>query len=206
MKKIAFLIVLCASNAYTRVTDYPINQQFTQRWSSRAFSQEPVSKKEVMSLFEAARWAPSCFNSQPWKFIWARNGTPEFKKMFDCLVPFNQEWVINAPILIAILSKDTFDHNGEFSRTHSFDTGAAWAYLALQASLDGMVAHGMSGFDYEQAKSALRVPDGYTVEAMVAVGKKGKPSNAPEHIRSMEKKSDRRSVDEFVFEGTFGSK
>ena len=187
----------------TRTPEYKVDQVFTNRWSSRAFSKKPVSTKELMSLFEAARWAPSSYNSQPWKFVWAHNGSIEFTKMFDCLVLFNQEWVKQAPVLVTIISKDTFDHNNEFSRTHSFDTGAAWANFALQASLNGMVAHGMSGFDYDKIKKELNIPDGYTVEAMVAVGKQGKQENLPTKMRSMEKMSDRKQVSEFVFEGTF---
>ncbi len=201
--KFSLALGMCSMQG-ARTSEFPINQQFTNRWSSRAFSKEIVTKKELMSLFEAARWAPSSYNSQPWKFVWARNGSPEFKKMFDCLVPFNQEWVKHSPILITILSKDTFDHNNEFSRTHSFDTGAAWANFALQASLNGIVAHGMSGFDYDKVKKELHAPEGYTVEAMVAVGKKGTKEDAPTKIRSMEKMSDRKPVSNFVFEGRFG--
>ncbi len=206
MKKIilaSFTFFICSMYG-TRTPEYKVDQVFTNRWSSRVFSKEPVLTEELMCLFEAARWAPSSYNSQPWKFVWARNGSNEFTKMFNCLVPFNQDWVKQAPLLVTIISKDTFDHNNEFSRTHSFDTGAAWANFALQASLNGMVAHGMSGFDYDKIKKELSIPNGYTVEAMVAVGKQGKQKDLPSKMKSMEKPSGRKPVSDFVFESTFG--
>ncbi len=116
---------------------------------------------------------------------------------------FNQSWTINAAVLIVVVSKNNFDHNNKLSRTHSFDTGAAWQNLALQASLMGLVAHGMEGFDYEKAKNELHIPADYTVEAMAAIGKPGKKENLPAALQEREQPSDRKPIQSFIFEGTF---
>lgn len=185
-----------------RKSSHKVSDIFVNRWSARAMSGE-VSEQELTSLFEAARWAPSSYNSQPWRFVYAKRNTPAWNTMFDLLVDFNKQWAKNAGALVVIISKNTFDHNGELSRTHSFDTGAAWQNLALQGSLDGLVIHGMSGFDYDKARKTLCIPDGYTIEAMAAIGKPGNIADLPEGMRNMEKPSDRNEIAHFVFEGTF---
>ncbi len=187
----------------TRSTTYPINKLFTERWSPRAMSGESISDKELMTLFEAARWAPSSYNGQPWRFLYAKKDTPAWDKFFNLLVEFNQSWCKNAAALVVVVSKDTFDHNNQPSRTHSFDTGAAWENVALQGGLSGLVIHGMAGFDYDRAKKDLTIPDGYTVEAMVAIGKPGKKEDLPKELQESETLSDRKSLTEIVFEGSF---
>ncbi len=185
-----------------RTTEYQIDDIFLKRYSPRAMSGEPISKKELMTLFEAARWAPSASNIQPWRFIYAMRGTPEFDKLFSFLVDFNKDWCIRASVLVVTISHK-LTHKGTPGVTHSFDTGAAWENFALQASTMNLVAHGMQGFDYERAKSELGVPDDYSVEMMIAVGKHGKIEDLPETLQPRETPSHRKPLDEMVFEGKF---
>lgn len=189
-----------------RKVQFPVNKIFPTRWSPRALSGESITKEELFTLFEAARWAPSSRNEQPWRFVYARRDTDAWGKLFNLLGEFNQSWTKNAAALIVVVSKNNFDHNNKLSRTHSFDTGAAWQNLALQASLMGLVAHGMEGFEYDKAKKELHIPDDYTVEAMVAVGKPGKKDDLPAALQEREQPSDRKPVPSFIFEGTFTEK
>ena len=185
-----------------RKTEYKADKLFPNRWSPRAMS-GAVTKDELMTLFEAARWAPSSYNNQPWRFLYSINGTKNWNKFFNLLVDFNKMWVKNAGALILVISKKTFDHNGELSITHSFDSGAAWQNLALQGSITGLVVHGMQGFDYVKAKTELNIPDEYDVEAMIAVGKSGKKEDLPKEIQEREFPSDRKKISEIAFEGEF---
>ena len=186
-----------------RKPEYDVDPLFPRRWSPRAMSGEDISEEELMTLFEAARWAPSSNNNQSWRFLYARRNTPNWATFFDLLSTRNQIWAKNAAVLIVIVSKNTFDLNGKPSRTHSFDTGAAWENLALQGSIKGLVVHGMQGFDYDKAREMLNIPEEYTVEAMAAVGKPGNREDLPEDIREREYPSDRKKVREFAFEGSF---
>lgn len=186
-----------------RTTEYPIDDRFLNRYSPRAMSGEPISKEELMTLFEAARWAPSAYNSQPWRFIYAMRDTPAFETLFSFLVDFNKDWCKNASVLVVTISRKNYELNGKPSVTHSFDTGAAWENLALQAQTMNLIAHGMNGFDYEKAKSELGIPDEYNVEMMIAIGKHGKIEDLPEPIQAGEKPNDRKPLKEIVFEGKF---
>ncbi len=186
-----------------RTSNIPIQPLILNRWSPRALSGESLSNEELMQLFEAARWAPSSFNNQPWRFIYAMRETPHWDTLFNLMVEFNQGWAGKAAALVVIISKKTFDHNGKPSVTHRFDTGAAWENLALEASARGLVAHGMEGFDYEKARVDLGVPDDYDVEAMVAIGKPGKKGDLNEELQKREEPSDRRALNEIVMEGGF---
>jgi len=186
-----------------RKPEYDVDPVFLNRWSPRAMSGEEVSEAELMTLFTAARWAPSANNNQPWRFIYARKNTPHWQRFFDLLAELNQVWAVNAAVLAVVISKNTFDHNEKFSRTHSYDAGAAWENLALQGSLKGLVVHGMQGFDYDRAKEALRVPDGYQVEAMMAIGKPGKKEALPDKYREREFPSGRKKLTEIIMEGFF---
>lgn len=188
----------------TRKADHPIDTLFLDRWSPRAMSGEAIPEEELMTLFEAARWAPSSFNNQPWRILYARRDTEHWPLFFDLLVEANRAWAQHAAALLLFLSKTTFDYNGKPSITHTYDTGAAWANLALQAWLKGYVVHGMQGFDYERARTALAIPEGFQVEAMAAVGKPGKAEDLPEALRARETPSARRPLAETVREGPFG--
>jgi len=179
-----------------------VDPQFIHRWSSRALSGETITEEELGSLFEAAKWAPSSFNNQPWRFIYGRRDSVDWSTFLDLLVENNKVWAQRAAVLIVIVSKQNFD-NGKPSRTHSFDAGAAWMSLALQGSMMGLVVHAMEGFDYERARKDLAIPSGYTVEAMVAVGRRGRVEDLPETLQVREFPNSRKRQAEIVFEGGF---
>ena len=186
-----------------RKTEYKINPLILSRWSPRALSGEEVSDKDLMSLFEAARWAPSSYNNQPWRFIYAKRDTEHWDKLFNLMVDFNKQWTKNAAALVVVVSHKNFEHNGKPSRTHGFDTGAAWENLALEATSRGLVTHGMEGFDYEKARRVLKIPKDYDILAMIAIGKKGKLENLPEEMQKMEVPSDRIPLKEIIMLGNF---
>lgn len=186
-----------------RKTEYPVNEFILNRWSARAFSPEPISDKELMTIFDAARWAQNSYNNQPWRFIYARHESKDWKKFLDLLVPANKVWAQNARVLVLVISKKTFDYNESPSRTHSLDTGAACQNMALQAASLDIVCHGMEGFDYDAARAAFKISDTYQVEAMFALAKLGKKEDLPEKIRERETPSDRKPIKEVVFEGNF---
>lgn len=186
-----------------RKADYPIDPLFLDRWSPRAMSGEGVALGDLMTLLEAARWAPSSFNNQPWRILFAQRDTPNWSLFFDLLVDANKAWAGKAGALLLFVSKTTFDHNGKPSITHSFDCGAAWANFALQACRLGLVVHGMQGFDYDKARINLKVPEGYQVEAMIAVGKPGDPATLPEKVREKEAPNGRRPLAQTACEGVW---
>jgi nitroreductase len=179
-----------------------VDELFVNRWSPRAMSGEDIDEATLASLFEAARWAPSSNNNQPWRFIYARRNTPYWNKIFNLMNEGNQIWAKNAAVLIVVISKTTFD-SGKPARTHSYDAGAAWVSFALMGSKLGLVVHGMQGFDYDRAKQTLGVPDAYSVDAMIAAGKKGKKEELPPHLQEREFPSSRKSVAEIAMEGIF---
>jgi nitroreductase len=182
---------------------YPVDELFLDRWSPRAMSGEGVGEEDLMTLFEAARWAPSSYNNQPWRILYARRETEQWPVFFGLLVEGNRAWAKDAAALLLFVSKETFDFNGKPYPTHSFDTGAAWENLALQATMLGLVTHGMQGFDYERARSELNIPEGFRVEAMIAVGRPGDPARLPERLREREAPSGRKSLAEVTCEGVF---
>lgn len=174
-----------------------------ERWSPRAMSGEALSDEELMTLFEAARHAPSSFNSQPWRFIYAKKNSPYWENFFNLLVDFNKQWACNASALVMIISRKNFEHNEKYSPTHSFDTGAAWENLALQGCAMDLVVHGIAGFNYEKAKMLLNIPDSYQIEAMCAIGKKGKIEQLPEDIQKQEHRREKKPLKDLVSEGKF---
>ncbi len=190
-----------------RVADYPIDQLFLDRWSPRAFTGEAIPEEELFSLLEAARWAPSSYNSQPWRFLYARRDTPRWEPFLGLLVEFNQSWAKHAAALLFVVSKSTLLPPGKDreipSHSHSFDAGSAFACLSLQAARSGWAAHGMVGLDFDQAFAVLRVPQGYRVEAAVAVGRRGDASVLPEPMQAREQPNGRMKLAEFAFEGGF---
>ena len=186
-----------------RRSDYPIESILIDRWSPRAMSGEEISQAELMRLFEAARWAPSSFNSQQWRALYAHRNTEHWQTFFDLLVDGNKAWAKNAAVLVMFISRRFFDHNNKPSATHSYDCGAAWENFALQGFQQGLVVHGMEGFDYERARRELRIPDEFQVEAMAAVGKPGPKESLPEKLQARESPNERRKLSESVFEGPF---
>lgn len=186
-----------------RKSNYPISPIILNRWSSRAMTGEEISNETLMMLFEAARWAPSSFNNQPWRFIYAKRNSSYWQTFLDLLEPANQAWAKNAAVLMVIVSHKVFDYDGRPSRTHSFDAGAAWENLALQGSILGLVVHGMEGFNYDKASQVLKIPDTYTVEAMVAVGVYGNVEQLPKKLQDVDFPNDRKPLNEILFEGLF---
>lgn len=188
-----------------RKAAFPIEPLLLDRWSPRAMSGEPISREELMRLFEAARWAPSSFNAQQWRALYAHRETEHWPVFFDLLVEANKVWARNAAVLVVFISRKTFEYDNEPSVTHSYDTGAAWENFALQAFRQNLVVHGMEGFDYERARVDLRIPEEFQIEAMAAVGRPGSKELLPEKLQKRETPNDRRKVSESVFEGPFGS-
>jgi nitroreductase len=183
----------------TRIAEYPVEPILLRRWSARAMSGEPLPREDLLRLFEAARWAPSSSNNQPWRLLYALGGTPQFFVFFELLTEGNRSWCARAGALLVLLSQTTFD-DGRPSRTHSFDTGAAWMSLALQGIAQGLVVHAMAGFDHARAREALGVPDGIDVECMIAVGRPGRIEDLPERLRIREQPNDRKPVASFAFQ------
>ena len=186
-----------------RKADHPIEPVLLDRWSPRAMSGESIAPDELMRLFEAARWAPSSFNAQQWHALYARRDTEHWPTFLGLLGEGNRSWASNAAVLVVFISRRNFDYNDEPSITHSYDCGAAWENFALEGFSQGLVVHGMQGFDYERARAELKIPDEFRVEAMAAVGKPGDPSTLPEKLRAKESPNDRRKITDSVREGPF---
>jgi nitroreductase len=186
-----------------RESSYDIQPLILSRVSSRAFSDERLTEDELFSLFEAARWAPSSYNNQPWRFVYARRGEPEWNILFDVLIDFNKSWTKNADTLVLVISRNNFEHNNKPAHTARFDTGAAWMSLAFEAHARNLVTHGMQGFDYAAIKNKLNIPDEFTVEAMIAIGKPGDKEKLPPEIREKEIPSTRKPLKEIISCGKF---
>jgi nitroreductase len=188
---------------FERNSAFKINSIILNRWSPRSMTGEELDNDTLMSLFEAARWAPSSFNNQPWRFIYAKRNTKYWDTIFDLLVESNKVWAKNAGILIVVISNKNFEYNGKFSITHQYDAGAAWENLALEATSRGLIAHGMQGFDYQKARDRLEIPEDFDVMAMIAIGKKGPKENLPPNLQQKENPNDRKPLNEIIMEGSF---
>jgi nitroreductase len=186
-----------------RTADHPIEPLILRRWSPRAMSGEEISEQELMSLFEAARWAPSSFNAQQWRGLYARRDTENWDLFFNLLGEGNKSWAKNAAVLVVFVSRKNFEHNNKPSVTHSYDCGAAWENFALQGCSLGLVVHGMEGFDYDRARTDLGIPEEFHVEAMAAVGRPAPKKVLPEKLQEREKPTDRRKTKESICEGRF---
>ena len=151
----------------------------------------------------AARWAPSTYNEQEWRFLYARRDTPAWPPFFDLLVEGNRAWCQRAALLAVILAHKVFERNGKPNPVHLLDCGHAFQNLALQGTAMGLVVHGMQGFDFEKARTVLAVPDDYAVAAMFAVGRPGNPDELPDALRQREVPSARKRVRELICEGVF---
>ena len=195
------------TQANSRTADYPIDALFLERWSPRAFAGEAILERELLTLLEAARWAPSSYNSQPWRFLYARRDTEPWPRFLGLLNEYNQSWARNAAALVILVSKTMMLPRGADkevpSYTHSLDAGAAWANLALQATRSGWAAHGMAGFDVSRTAAELGVPPDYRVEAAIAIGRPGDKSLLPESLRAREEPSGRLPLSQLACEGRF---
>lgn len=195
--------------AKSRVADHTVADIFIDRWSPRAFTGESISDETLYSFFEAARWAPSSYNSQPWRFLYAKRGTPWFNTFLRLLSERNQLWAKNAAVLLVLISKTSFTPAGKTetlpARNHSFDAGAAWSNFAHQATLSDWHAHGIGGFDVERARAELGVPADYHIDAAIAVGRRGDKSVLPEQFHASEIPNGRKPVTDIIQEGGFPS-
>ncbi|MBV2135019.1 nitroreductase family protein [Pseudomonas sp. MAP12] len=190
-----------------RVATHAIDPQFIERWSPRAFTGENIPEATLLGFIEAARWAPSAYNSQPWRFLYARRDSADWSRYLNLLIEFNRGWAQHASALLVIVSKTRFVAPGKSEEqpapSHAFDTGAAWGFFALQAHLAGWHTHAMTGFDKDLARRELKIPDGYEVQAMVAVGKRGDAASLPEALQARETPSPRLALEAIAAEGDF---
>lgn len=182
---------------------YPIDDLIKRRWSPRAFSTQAIEPEKLRSLLEAARWAASCFNAQPWSFIVAaKENEAEFKRLLDCLVESNARWAVHAPLLMLSVARLNFEYNGKPNRHAFHDVGQAVANLAVQATALGLVVHQMAGFDVAKSREQFNIPEGFEPVAAIAVGYPGDPESLPEELREKElAPRTRRTLDSFVFTG-----
>ncbi|GGG56988.1 nitroreductase family protein [Paenibacillus radicis (ex Gao et al. 2016)] len=184
-----------------RNAEHGVSSLFLNRWSPRAFDSRKVADEDLNAILEAAHWAPSSFNDQPWRFVVAK--TEEQLAVFhNFLGEFNQIWATKAPVLVLVAS-DTKRENGDPNGAHAFDAGTAWGYLALEATLKGLAAHAIGGFDRQQAKAALNLPEQFELHAVIAIGYQGDKSSLPAPIQEREVPSGRKSLSEVVIEGSY---
>lgn len=184
-----------------RTADHPIDPIFLDRWSPRSFTGEAIFDADLFTILEAARWAPSASNLQPWRFLYAKRDTSDWATFFEPLSQGNKGWVQGTAVLLAVVSKRTRQPKEGppvANYSHSFDTGIAWGYLALQAHRLGWAAHAMGGFNVPQAVEALGIPDDYRIECMAAIGRYREDPDAPA------KPNTRSPQSSFVRQGVFG--
>jgi nitroreductase len=188
-----------------RQADHPVAPQFLNRWSPRAFDGPPMTEADLLTLLEAARWSPSANNTQPWRFVWALQGEAAFDAIGGSLLGFNQAWATKAAAVVVVASKTTVTRNDaeQPNSYHAFDTGAAWASLALQAHLNGFVAHGMAGFDHAILGQAIALPPNHVMHAVVVIGRHGDPSTLPEALQAREVYSPREPLTNLAHRGKF---
>ncbi len=184
-------------------TQYPIEEVLRQRWSPIAFSDQAVEPEKLRSVLEAARWAASSYNEQPWSYIVATQDNPdEFSRLLACLAEGNQVWAKNAPVLMLSVAKLTFTFNGVENRHAFHDVGSASANLAIEATAQGLFIHQMAGFDVPKAKETYGIPDGYDPVAAIALGYLGDPQTLSESMQQRQSAPrTRKPLDQFVFAG-----
>ena len=180
------------------------NDQFRLRWSPRSMNGQALTLAQVQSLCEAGRWAPSCFNSQPWRFIYALPDTPQWQPLLDLLMDVNKLWAAKAGALVALVARTHFEANDAPAATHSFDTGSAWMSMALQAQHMGLTAHAMWGFHHDQAADALKLPEYFATQALIAFGQPAPAEALPDPLREREVPSPRKALSELMFNGAMG--
>ena len=183
--------------------DPRIEPLIVQRWSPRSFDASAMPDEDLNVILEAAGWAPSAFNIQPWTFLYARRWDENWDRFLSLLVEFNQSWAKDASVLIFIVS-DKMQGRGENkspNHSHSFDAGAAWAMLALQATAMGYHAHGMTGVEFDKAEKELGIPADHRLEAAVAIGRQAPKENLPEQLQDKEAPSGRKPVSEIAIAG-----
>lgn len=190
------------------ITQVAIDPLVARRWSPRAFDGErKLERNEVLSLLEAARWAPSCFNDQPWRFVVCDRATDEagWQKLLGCLTERNQLWAKHAPLLLLATAVPNFVHNDKPNRWHQYDTGAASENICLQAAAQGLAAHQMGGFDVDKTRAAFAIPDEVALLAVIAVGHPGKLEALDESFYTDEQAERvRKPLGEGFYRGSWG--
>jgi nitroreductase len=186
-------------------TEFPVIDLIKNRWSPRAFSNEPIEEEKISSLLEAAKWAPSCYNEQPWNFILFKKENPEeFNKILNVLSPGNRLWAQNAPLIMLSVAKMNFERNNNFNRYSLYDVGSAVTNLTMQATSMGLYVHQMAGFDSEKAQQLFKIPDGYKPVSAIAIGYYGSIENLPDEFKKSESANRKRKpVSDFAFYGTW---
>lgn len=186
---------------------HPVYPLFIERWSPRAFLPTTLPHSDLLTMLEAARWAPSAYNIQPWRFLYSIRGDQHWSTFLSLLDPFNASWAKNGSALVFVISDSviTTPETGEQrqSNYHHFDTGAAWTHLALQATALGYQAHAMAGIDFAQTREKLNIPERFSVEIAVAVGTPTSAETLPEALRKREQPSSRLPLSEIAFSGAF---
>jgi nitroreductase len=192
-----------------READYPVDRLFLRRWSPRAYDASPISKLDLMTMLEAARWAPSAYNIQPWRFVYSTRDDEDWEGFLDLLDPFNANWAGTASALVFLVSDEVMPDDASGTRmkssTHSFDAGAAWVQLALQATALGYQAHAMAGIRFDAVRQRLSIPPNYRIEIAVAIGRRADPSRLPSTLRQRETPSARLPLEAIAFAGRFPS-
>lgn len=183
-----------------RKAEHSVNPLFLNRWSPRAYSDQKVSDEDLYSILEAAHWAPSSFNDQPWRFIVAKTKS-QLETFHEFLIPFNRAWAEKAPVLVLVASSKQRE-NGDVNGAHAFDAGTAWGYLAIQATLLGLSTHAIGGFDKEKARQLLSIPNEFDLHAVIAIGYRGEKAALDEKLQKGENPSQRKQLNEVVFEGS----
>jgi nitroreductase len=198
-----YLVTIMEKIAETQV---PIHELIRRRWSPRAFSELPVEPDKLLTLFEAARWAASASNEQPWAFLVATQGDPKnYENMLGVLVDFNRGWANKAPVLILTVAHTQFEKDGKPNRHGFYDLGQAAANLALQATALGLTTHPMAGFSVEAARERFAVPEGWEPVSVIALGYPGDLDSLTEKLRQREiAQRHRKPLETFVFSGTWG--
>lgn len=185
---------------YAQPTTDGVLPLILERWSPRAFANRDVPPAELKTVFEAARWAPSSYNEQPWRFFVGHRDSETYRKILDALVPFNQEWARSAPVLILGIAKTRFSHNDSPNNYAAHDLGAAMALMALQAAALGLSAHQMAGFDWVKARESFEIPENYTMGSVMALGYQGELSDLPDKFQAQEQSPrSRKPLSEIVF-------
>lgn len=187
-------------------TQYPVHELIRSRWSPRAFSDRPVEPEKLLSLLEAARWAPSSYNYQPWSFIIATKDNPEeYNRLLSTLIEFNQGWAKAAPVLLIAVARLRTDE-GKVNRHAFHDVGLALENLVLQATAVGLSVHQIGGFDVEKARNEYRIPEEYEPATAVTIGYAGDPQSLSDGLRQRElAPRNRKPLKEFVFTGQWGT-
>ncbi|WP_313803180.1 nitroreductase family protein [Sphingobium sp.] len=182
-----------------RTSDTAISPLFLERWSPRAFDGSAMPREDMRTILDAAHWAPSCFNYQPWRFVYAHRDDEAWDRFINLLIPFNQSWAKNASVLVFIFSETIMGSPEKPSHSHSFDAGAAWAQMGLQALMLGYHSHGMVGIEFDRIPLELNMPEGFRIEAAVAIGRIADATDLPEKLREREKPSGRKPIEEIAF-------